>query len=276
MSDRPADDPNRDQTLLEFARTNPLTRRPLVTTRTVTTTQSSTASVEFPTALHCYTVGRNTLERSAVKSSTRRKPARTGLNDAYQIKSNDRRPRRVFTRRGWLKPCLIWSSTKPNGLTRGFWSQPAAVAISSSPFFAASLRRWKSQIRPIRIERRHFALLALMCLRCGVVAGQHCRMPRQRARNCSPSILAFDDGDAHYRAASYVLSQNVVHGDALTMRNNTGEPSPLPMGLARRRRVYAPGFPASMCSPAWPKSTPRRVRCSTNTRFSRPCAPMNR
>jgi len=65
-SDRPADDPKEIRALLEFARTNPLTRRPLVTTRTVTTTQIIDGiEVEFtPTALHCYTVGRNTLERS--------------------------------------------------------------------------------------------------------------------------------------------------------------------------------------------------------------------
>jgi hypothetical protein len=37
-------------------------------------------------------------------------------------------------------------------------------------------------------------------------------------------FLHLDDSDELYRAASYVLSQNLVHGDALTMRTHSGEP----------------------------------------------------
>jgi hypothetical protein len=36
--------------------------------------------------------------------------------------------------------------------------------------------------------------------------------------------LALDEADDFHRAASYVLSQNLVHGDALTMRANDGQP----------------------------------------------------
>lgn len=65
-SDRPVDDAREIKALLEFSRTNALARRPLVTTRTVSTLKDvGNVQVEFaPTALHCYTVGRNTLERS--------------------------------------------------------------------------------------------------------------------------------------------------------------------------------------------------------------------
>ena len=65
-SDRAASDPKEIKALLEFARTNTLARRPLVTTRTASGIKMMDGvEVEFtPTALHCYTVGRNTLERS--------------------------------------------------------------------------------------------------------------------------------------------------------------------------------------------------------------------
>jgi uncharacterized protein len=65
-SDRAPKDAKEIKALLEFARINPLARRPLVTTRTISEIKTIDGiEVEFtPSALHCYTVGRNTLERS--------------------------------------------------------------------------------------------------------------------------------------------------------------------------------------------------------------------
>ena len=65
-SDRSVTDSSEIKGLLEFARANKLARRPLVTTRTAAGVSSFDGlEVEFtPTSLHCYTVGRNTLERS--------------------------------------------------------------------------------------------------------------------------------------------------------------------------------------------------------------------
>lgn len=65
-SDRAPSDAKEIKALLEFARINPLARRPLVTTRTLSDIKTIDGiEVEFtPASLHCYTVGRNTLERS--------------------------------------------------------------------------------------------------------------------------------------------------------------------------------------------------------------------
>ena len=65
-SDRPPSDAKEIKALLEFARANPLARRPMVTTRTISDIKTINGiEVEFtPASLHCYTVGRNTLERS--------------------------------------------------------------------------------------------------------------------------------------------------------------------------------------------------------------------
>lgn len=38
------------------------------------------------------------------------------------------------------------------------------------------------------------------------------------------AYLNLEESADLYRAASYVLSQNLVHGDALTMRTNDGQP----------------------------------------------------
>ena len=65
-SDRAPTDAKEIKALLEFARVNTLARRPLVTTRTISEIKTMDGiEVEFtPASLHCYTVGRNTLERS--------------------------------------------------------------------------------------------------------------------------------------------------------------------------------------------------------------------
>jgi hypothetical protein len=73
-------------------------------------------------------------------------------------------------------------------------------------------------------ERRHYALLALMCI-YGI------ELLPDNICECRASMLQFlaeylnlDVSDDIHRAAFYVLSQNVVHGDALTMRTYDGQP----------------------------------------------------
>jgi hypothetical protein len=73
-------------------------------------------------------------------------------------------------------------------------------------------------------ERRHYALLALMCI-YGI------ELLRDNITECRASLLGMltdflnrdETGELH-RAASYVLSVNLVHGDALTMIDSEGAP----------------------------------------------------
>jgi predicted AAA+ superfamily ATPase len=64
-SDRPAENPKKIKSLLQFARRHKLARKPLVTTRTITATREiDGVAIDFvPCSLHCYTVGKNTLEQ---------------------------------------------------------------------------------------------------------------------------------------------------------------------------------------------------------------------
>lgn len=73
-------------------------------------------------------------------------------------------------------------------------------------------------------ERRHYALLALMCI-YGI------ELLADNIADCRGNLLAiFADylnlapSDDLYRAGFYVLSQNLVHGDALTMRAQGNPP----------------------------------------------------
>ena len=89
------------------------------------------------------------------------------------------------------------------------------VQILRRKLAAVELKYGKSDF-----ERRHYALLALMCL-YGI------ELLTDNIADCRANLLAIfaeylnlAPTDDLYRAAFYVLSQNLVHGDARTMRTH--------------------------------------------------------
>lgn len=73
-------------------------------------------------------------------------------------------------------------------------------------------------------ERRHYALLALMCIYGIELLTDNIAECRANMLEILAESLNLDESDDFYRAASYVLSQNLVHGDALKMRTHNGRP----------------------------------------------------
>ncbi len=73
-------------------------------------------------------------------------------------------------------------------------------------------------------ERRHYALLALMCIYGIELLPDNIAECRANLLEILAGYLNVDESDELYRAAFYVLSQNLVHGDALTMRTHDGQP----------------------------------------------------
>lgn len=73
-------------------------------------------------------------------------------------------------------------------------------------------------------EKRHYALLALMCTYGIELLTDNITECRANMLEIFADYLKIDDSDSLYRAASYVLSQNLVHGDALTIRTSDGQP----------------------------------------------------
>ena len=73
-------------------------------------------------------------------------------------------------------------------------------------------------------ERQHYALLALMCIYGVELLADNIAECRDNVLEIFADYLNLDETDDLYRAASYVLAQNLVHGDALTMRTHDDEP----------------------------------------------------
>lgn len=67
-------------------------------------------------------------------------------------------------------------------------------------------------------ERRHYTLLALMCLYGIELLTDNIADCRANVLVIFAEYLNLDQSNDLCRAAFYVLSQNLVHGDALTMR----------------------------------------------------------
>ena len=73
-------------------------------------------------------------------------------------------------------------------------------------------------------ERRHYALLALMCTYGIELLPDNIAVCRANMLEVLADYLKIGESDDLYRAAFYVLSRNLVHGDALTMRASDGQP----------------------------------------------------
>ena len=73
-------------------------------------------------------------------------------------------------------------------------------------------------------EKRHYALLALMCTYGIELLEDNIAECRANMLEILADYLKIEESDDLYRAASYVLSQNIVHGDALKMRTSDDQP----------------------------------------------------
>jgi predicted helicase len=73
-------------------------------------------------------------------------------------------------------------------------------------------------------ERRHYALLGLMCCYGIELLADNIAECQANMLGVFADYLGLGEADDFYRAASYVLSQNLVHGDALTMKTHAGKP----------------------------------------------------
>lgn len=93
------------------------------------------------------------------------------------------------------------------------------VRVMQRKLAAVELKYGKSDF-----ERRHFALFGLMCTYGIELLPDNIAECRENMLEILADYLKIEESDDLYRAASYVLSQNLVHGDALTMLNSDGQP----------------------------------------------------
>ena len=87
------------------------------------------------------------------------------------------------------------------------------VQILKRKLAAVELKFGKSDF-----ERQHYALLGLMCIYGIELLADNISECRANVLEVFADYLKLDESDDLYRAATHVLSTNLVHGDALTMR----------------------------------------------------------
>lgn len=93
------------------------------------------------------------------------------------------------------------------------------VRILQRKLAAVELKFGKSDF-----EKRHYALLALMCCYGIELLADNIDECRANMLGIFANYLNLDESDDLHRAAFYVLSQNLIHGDALTMRTTDDQP----------------------------------------------------
>jgi hypothetical protein len=101
-------------------------------------------------------------------------------------------------------------------------------ACGSGNFLVPVLRRKLAAVEAkyakSEFERRHYALLAVMCTYGIELLADNIAECRANMLEVFADYLNLDEEDEFYQAGSYVLSQNLVHGDALTMLTDDGQP----------------------------------------------------
>jgi hypothetical protein len=73
-------------------------------------------------------------------------------------------------------------------------------------------------------ERRQYSLLGLMCMYGIELLADNIAECRANVLDVLAEYLNLDESRELYRAASYVLSQNFLHGDAMKMRTDDDKP----------------------------------------------------
>lgn len=101
-------------------------------------------------------------------------------------------------------------------------------ACGSGNFLVQVLRRKLSAVelkygKSADFEKRHYALLSLMCIYGIELLPDNIAECANILLDNFAEYLGVDDEDEIYRAASFVLSLNLVHGDALTMKGTDGQ-----------------------------------------------------
>jgi hypothetical protein len=101
-------------------------------------------------------------------------------------------------------------------------------ACGSGNFLVQILRRKLAAVElkygKSGFEKRHYALFGLMCIYGVELLPDNIAECREHLLGIFAEYLRLDETDDCYRAASFVLTQNLVHGDALTMLDSDKQP----------------------------------------------------
>lgn len=101
-------------------------------------------------------------------------------------------------------------------------------ACGSGNFLVQVLRRKLAAVEikygKSDFEKRHYALFGLMCIYGVELLPDNIVECRNHLLEIFSGFLGLNEVDDIYQAAGFVLAQNLVHGDALTMLNSNKQP----------------------------------------------------
>jgi len=163
-------------------------------------------------------------EQQVLEGVQRVPPERNGSADLVKTKQRVADHGEVFTP-AWMVEAML---DLVKGETERIDSRFLEPACGSGNFLVEVLRRKLAAVElkygKSDFEKRHYALLAVMCIYGIEMLPDNIAECRANLLEILTDYLALDASQDLYLAASDVLSQNLVHGDALTMRTTDGEP----------------------------------------------------
>ena len=130
----------------------------------------------------------------------------------------------VFTPEWMVKAMLDFVKDESDRIDSRFLE----TACGSGNFLVQVLRRKLATVElkfgKSDFEKQHYALLALMCIYGIELLMDNIAECREFMLEIIAKYLNLKKSDELYRAAYYVLLQNLVHGNALTMRTHDDQP----------------------------------------------------
>ena len=130
----------------------------------------------------------------------------------------------VFTPE-WLVDAML---DLVKGETERIDSRFLEPACGSGNFLVRVLQRKlaavEAKFSDSEFQKRHYALLGLMCTYGIELLDDNIAECRANMLEVFGEYLGLDEADDLYQAAAFVLDQNLVHGDALTMKGMDGSP----------------------------------------------------
>ncbi|WP_428392986.1 N-6 DNA methylase [Lichenicoccus sp.] len=130
----------------------------------------------------------------------------------------------VFTPRWLVERMLGLVSGEAERIDARFLEPACGSGNFLAPVLQRKLATVEAKYGGSNFERQHYALLALMSIYGIELLMDNIVECRANLLEIFGEFLNLDNSDDLHRAAVYVLSQNLVHGDALTMRACDGQP----------------------------------------------------
>ncbi len=130
----------------------------------------------------------------------------------------------VFTP-SWLVESML---DLVKGETERIDSRFLEPACGSGNFLVPILKRKLTAVEvkfgKSEFEKKHYVLLALMCAYGIELLADNIKECRENMLEVFSDYLNLDESDDFYKAANFVLSLNLIHGDAMTMKDINSKP----------------------------------------------------